>query len=306
MRPVDRSAPRPAWGAAAGLLVLAGLCGGGLAAQAPAARPPARSTAQPPCPDTPAAFHPCAIERAKSFRPPRTADGKPNLQGYWRGMTAATEDIEEHPKTEDDNGGPSLIVDPADGKIPYRPEFATTRASNKERFIEPNVPCFPMGVPRAHYTPTAIQIQQTPGYVLLMFERAHVYRIIPTGGQPHLAERVKLWMGDSRGRWEGNTLVVDVRNHNAKPWFDQAANFYSDGAHMVERWTLIDANTIHYAVRIDDPTVYTRPWTMAFPIKRNTEEGFRLLEEACHEGDRNTEPLIKQGRPFYNGLPASR
>ena len=307
MRLGSRRAP-----AACGLmLAVAGTIGGVVAGQAPAsptgraAAPPAAS-ALPPCPDEPAKLHPCAIERAKTFRPPRTADGRPNLQGYWRGPGSATESIEAHPKTEDDNGGPSLIIDAADGTLPYRPEFANVRDAHKTTFIEPNVPCFPMGVPRAHYTPTAIQIHQTPGYVLVMFERAHVYRIIPTGGQPHVGDAVKLWMGDSRGRWDGNTLEVDVRNQNAKPWFDQAANFYSSGAHMVERWTLIQPNVIHYAVRIDDPTVFTRPFTMTFPLKRNTEAGFRLLEEACHEGDRNTEPLMKQGQTFYNGLPAAK
>ena len=72
---------------------------------------------------------------------------------------------------------------------------------------------------------------------------------------------------------------------------------------MVERFTLVDANTIHYQVHIDDPSVYTRPWTMAFPLRRNTEKGFRLLEEACHEGERNTEPLIRAGQKIYPGLP---
>jgi len=310
MRRAD-SPSRPARGLIpAATLGLAATLGslGVLGQGAPATRTPAPRATAPaaPCPDEPARFHPCALAKAKTFRPPRTADGRPNLQGYWRGPGFATESIEAHPKTEDDNGGPSLIIDTQDGKLPYRAPFVKVRELNKENFIEPNVPCFPMGVPRAHYTPTAIQIQQTPGYVLIMFERAHIYRIIPTGGQPHIGDTVKLWMGDSRGRWEGNTLVVDVRNQNAKPWFDQAANFYSDGAHMVERWTLIEPNVIHYAVRVDDPTVFTQPFTMTFPIKRNTEEGFRLLEEACHEGDRNTEPLMQQGRPFYNGFPAAK
>jgi hypothetical protein len=96
--------------------------------------------------------------------------------------------------------------------------------------------------------------------------------------------------------------VVDVTNHNAKTWFDQAANVHSPAAHMIERLTLVDPNTIHYQVRIEDPNVYTRPWTMAFPLRRNTEKGFRLLEEACHEGERNTEPLIRAGQRIYPGI----
>lgn len=265
-----------------------------------------RGQAAPTCPGEPARFHPCALERAKTFQPPRTPDGRPNLQGYWRGVAAATENIEAHPMTDDDNGGPSLIVDPADGKIPYLPAMAARPAQNKDQYVEPNVPCFPSGIPRSHYVPTQTQIQQTRNYVVILFERAHTYRIIPTDERPPLSPAVRLWMGDSRGRWEGNTLVVDVRNQNAKPWFDQAGNVYSDGAHMVERFTLIDPDTIHYSVRIDDPTVYTRPWTMAFPIRRNRERGFRLLEEACHEGERNTDPLISAGQKIYPGIRSNR
>jgi hypothetical protein len=113
-------------------------------------------------------------------------------------------------------------------------------------------------------------------------------------------------MGDSRGRWDGHTLEVEVANHNAKVWFDQAANFYTDAVHMVERFTLIDRDTMHYQVTVDDPAVYTRPWTMAFPLRRNTERGFRLLEEACHEGERNTDPLIKLGYKIYPGTKGSK
>ena len=102
----------------------------------------------------------------------------------------------------------------------------------------------------------------------MLFERAHAYRIIPTDGRPHVGENITLWQGDSRGRWDGTTLVVDVTNQNAKPWLDQAGNFYSDAARVVERFTMIDRDTIHYQATIEDPNVYTRPWTIAFPIRR--------------------------------------
>jgi hypothetical protein len=266
---------------------------------------PAGTATSKPCPNEPAAFHACALERAKTFQPPRTPDGKPDLQGYWRGLASATENIEEHPMTDDDNGGKSLVVDPADGKIPYLPAMAARVRTNRDQYVEPNVPCFPSGIPRSHYVPTQTQIQQTRDYVLILFERAHTYRIIPTGGRPHIGGAVHLWMGDSRGRWEGNTLVVDVRNQNAKAWFDQAGNVYSDGARMVERFTLVDPDTIHYQVRIDDPTVFTRPWTLAAPIRRNRERGFRLIEEACHEGERNTQPLVDAGQKIYPGIKAA-
>jgi hypothetical protein len=242
------------------------------------------------------------MAKAKSFRPPRTADGKPDLQGFWRGPASGTENVEAHPMTDDDNGGPSLITDPVDGKIPYQPWAAALQKENRSKYVEPNVPCFPSGVPRSMYVPTQIQVLQSPGYLLIMFERAHTYRIIPTNPRPQLGSRIDMWMGDSRGRWEGNTLVVDVTNHNAKAWFDQAGNFHSPAARMVERFTLIDPDTIHYQVTIDDSSVYTRPWTMTFPLRRNKEKGFRLLEEACHEGERNTDPLIRAGQQIYPGI----
>ncbi len=267
---------------------------------------PADAQAPGPCPADPAQFHPCALGKAKSYRPPRTPDGKPDLQGFWRGPASGTENIEAHPMTDDDNGGPSLIVDPADGKIPYQPWAAALQKENRSKYVEPNVPCFPSGVPRSMYVPTQIQFLQTPGHLLIMFERAHTYRIIPTTARPHVGPRIDLWMGDSRGRWEGNTLVVDVTNHSAKAWFDQAGNFHSPAARMVERFTLIDPDTIHYQVTIDDPAVYTRPWTMAFPLRRNKEKGFRLLEEACHEGERNTDPLIRAGQQIYPGISGKK
>ena len=258
--------------------------------------------APPGCPGEPALFHPCALSRAASYRPPRTADGMPDLQGFWRGPASGTENVEEHPMTDDDNGGKSLIVEPADGKIPYQPWAAALQKENRMKYVEPNVPCFPSGVPRSMYVPTQIEILQSPGYVLILFERAHTYRIIPTSPRPHTGSSIGLWMGDSRGRWEGNTLVVDVANQNAKTWFDQAGNFHSAAARMIERFTPIDPDTIHYQVTIDDPSVFTRSWTMAFPLRRNKEKGFRLLEEACHEGERNTDPLIRAGQQIYPGI----
>jgi len=268
--------------------------------QSPAAQAPSA------CPGESSLFHPCALGRAKSYQPPRTPDGKPDLQGFWRGVPSGTENVEEHPKTDDDDGGKSLIIDPADGKIPYQPWAKTRQAENRGTYIEPNVPCFPSGVPRSLYVPTQIEILQSPGYVLILFERAHTYRIIPTTPQPHVGSSIAMWMGDSRGKWESNTLVVDVTNQNGKTWFDQAGNFHSARAVMTERFTLIDSNTIHYQVTIDDPSIYTRAWTMAFPMRRNTQKGFRLLEEACHEGERNTDPLIRAGQQIYPGISADK
>jgi hypothetical protein len=259
----------------------------------------ARAAASPPCPTEPARFHPCALDRAKTFTPPRTADGTPDLHGFWRGQAAATENIEEHPKTDDDDGGKSLIVDPADGRIPYQPWAAAQVRVNKTKYVEPNVPCFPSGVPRSLYVPTQIEIQQNASAVLILFERAHTSRVLRLDGGAHPGARIALWQGDSRARWDRNTLVVDVANNNARAWFDQAGNFYTPAARMVERFTLIDPDTIHYTATITDAGAYTRPWTIAFPLRRNKEPGFQLLEEACHEGERNTDVLLRLGYSIY-------
>ena len=120
----------------------------------------------------------------------------------------------------------------------------------------------------------------------------HDYRVIPTDGRPHLPGMVKLWHGDPLGHWDGNTLVVDFTNLNGRHWFDMSGNFQTENIHVVERLTLIDPDTIHFEARIEDPTMYTRPWTLAFPFVRNKEEGYYQLEYACHEGERDLQHLI--------------
>jgi hypothetical protein len=120
-------------------------------------------------------------------------------------------------------------------------------------------------------------------------------------GRRHVGPNIKLWNGDSRGRWEGNTLVVETRNLNGYTWLDDAGDFYTDAAHLIERLTMVDRDTIHYQVTIDDPTVYTRPWTMAWALVRETNSRFQLLEEACVEGDRDLPHFLEAGRKFYFG-----
>ena len=265
------------------------------------------SQAQTGCPPAPAAFHACALERAKRFNPPRNPDGAPKLQGFWRGPGYGTENIEEHGKTSDDSGGPSLIVDPPDGKIPYQAWGRQHAEENRKTYVEPNTACFPSGVPRVFHTPTRFEILQSSDHVLFLIERSHTHRIVPITTRPHVGKSISQWMGDSRGRWEGNTLVVDVTSLNDKPWLDQRGNFYSNAAHMVERFTLIDADTIHYAVTIEDPVVYARPWTIAYPMRRIRGIS-ELPEEPCHENEFNTEGLINLGYRIYPGvrLPSPR
>jgi hypothetical protein len=285
------------------MILVAALAGAAWLAPAPLAGqpPPAASS----CPDDdPAKFHPCALARAKTFTPARTPDGKPDLQGHWRHRTPAHEDLEEHPKTVDDSGGPSAIVDPPDGKVPIQAWAETQRQYNEEKYIDQNILCYMSGVPR-HLYMGAYQILQTPDHVLLLSEEAHAYRIVTLGARPHIGKKILLWQGDSRGRWEGNTLVIDTTNQNGRPWLDQRGRFYTEAAHVVERLTLIDANTIHYQATVDDPLVYTRPFTIAFPLRRNSQPGFELWEESCHEGESNSQHLRNLGYGIYPGISAN-
>jgi hypothetical protein len=224
------------------------------------------------------------------------------MQGIWRGQTGGVENIEAHPGNGDVAAGPTFVVDPADGKIPYQAWAIAQRSENVEKYIDPNVPCLSSGVPRMLYTPGDIEIIQSPGTVVITHSRSHTFRVIPIAQISRISESVRLWLGRSQGRWDGNTLVVDVANQNGMTWFDQAANFDSDAVHVVERFTMIDPDTIHYEARIEDPTVYTRPWTMAFAIRRVKDPGFEVFEEACHEGEKDTEHLLGTGLRIYPGV----
>jgi hypothetical protein len=278
-------------------IAAAALCAASLGAQAP--QGPALVAG---CSDEPARFHPCALAKARGYDPARTPDGQPDLQGLWRGRTGGTENIEAHPEAFDTDEGPTLVVDPPDGRIPYQPWADAQRKVNVDTYVEPAVPCFPASVPRSMYMPSGFQIVQRPDQIVVMLERAHYYRVIRLDGSPHVGSNILLWQGDSRGHWEGNTLVVDVTNQNARNWFDQLGNFFSDAAHMVERFTPIDANAMHYEVRIEDPNVYTRPWTMAFAMRRNLARGYEQWEEACHEGDQNARHRLNLGQQIYPGV----
>jgi hypothetical protein len=277
------------------------------ALRAPAAGQSPRGSVSPPmapygqlagCSEEPAQFHRCALAKAKGFDPPRTPDGKPDFRGFWsRGVARGTDDIEEHAEGLGDSGGYSQVVDPADGKIPYQPWAAEKRRDHIANYNDPAVLCVQPGVPRQAYTAGVNQILQTADSLVFLNDYAHSYRIISLDGRPHLGPNIRLFMGNSRGRWEGKTLVVDVTNQIGKTWFDHMGNFFSDAVHVVERWTMFDANAIHYQATIDDPKVYTRPWTIVSGIRRNTDPAYEIWENACHEGSTHlsqTEIGLKQ------------
>jgi hypothetical protein len=264
------------------------------------AQAPATGTAAG-CPLDPVKFHACARPKTKTFNPPRTPDGRPDLNGYWE-RAFTSQDIEDHGDGLGVQAGPSLVIDTPDRKIPYQPAALALRNTMANRFVSPLASCYPPGVPRHALAPASHQILQTPGYVVHLLEYSHAYRIIPTSGAPHVPGNVRLWQGDSRGHWEGNTLVVDVTNSNGLTWFDNAGNFFSDAVHVVERFTLVDADTIHYEARIDDPKVYTRPWTLVSAFRRNKEPGYELFEQACYEGNRAVEGAEAVGLKPYDGV----
>ena len=291
-------------------LIAVGLGAAGLAAAAALSVVPAAGQApqqQDPtfvCPDySPAAIQACGREQAKTFEPPRTTDGKPDLSGYWGGSQVPHESLEAHPQTPDDVGGPSAVVDTPDGKVPIQPWAEAKRLENKAKYIDQNAQCFMSGVPR-HLYMGAYQFLQTPTTLVLLSEESNAYRHVFLDGRPPLGPDIVLWQGESRGRWEGNTLVVETRNQNGNAWLDQQGRFLTDAAVVTERFTLFEPNSILYEATIDDPLVYTRPFTIVSGLKRNTRPGYELWEESCYEGESNTQHLRNIGYRTYPGFSA--
>jgi len=240
---------------------------------------------------------------SQSYSPKMTSDGKPSLEGFWNNQAgSAPWDIEPHPAAFTVPAGTGIIVEPSDKKIPYKPEALAKRNDLRDNHIfdDPQGHCAPSGIPRQTYTPFGFQIVQPRGAVVILYEAEHAYRVIRTDGSGHVPKNIKLWQGDSIGHWEGNTLVVDSTNFNGRTWLDMAGNFTTDSLHVVERYTPVDQNTIQYEATMEDPTIYTKPWKMTFALRRNTQQGYYILEFACHEGERDlqhyTEDTGKTGK----------
>jgi hypothetical protein len=220
----------------------------------------------------------------QKYAPPRTPFGQPDLQGIWQVLSAsAAGNLEPHAASWGIPAGLGVIVDPPDGMIPYQPSAIARRAENfrNRGTADPLTKCYKPGVPRLTYLPFPLQIVQSPQFVMIFYEYVHNYRTIHLNRKTHL-EGLDFWNGDSIGRWDGNTLVVDVANFNDQTWFDSAGNYHSEALHVVERYTRTDANTITYEATIEDPKVFTRPWKMSMPLHLHREPNFRLLEYECH------------------------
>ena len=229
---------------------------------------------------------------------PRLPDGHPDLQGLWMKSAGGFQGlfIGSLDGTNFAAGGRGGRGDgrgagrgPAAPQYPYTPEAAAERADRLRRgYEDPEAHCHLPGVPRALDQPAGlypVQIIQDEKSVALLHEAMHDVRIIPTDNSAH-PRNYWAWDGDSRGRWDGDTLVVDVSNFNGRTWLDMAANFVDENEHVVERFSLVDHDTIQYEATITDPTVFVRPVQMRFTLKRVPAEQ-QILEYSCLEGERS-------------------
>ena len=210
---------------------------------------------------------------------PRTADGRPNLSGIWQAVNTASWDIQDHDAQLDVPAGQGIVEG---NEIPYQSWAAAKRQENYDNRLtrDPERRCFLPGVPRATYLPFPFEIIQTPKHVVLAYEYAHADRIVYTDGSSH-PDGIDFWMGDSRGRWQGDTLVVDVNNFNGQTWFDRSGNFHSEALHVVERYTPVTPYHLMYEATIEDQKVFTRPWKISMPLYRRFEKNVQLLEYEC-------------------------
>jgi hypothetical protein len=245
----------------------------------------------------------------QAARAARTTDGKPNFSGVWQANNEAYWDLQAH------EARPAIVTQPGvypyeyarvpaapllalgaaagvpgsagvvqgDGRIPYKPEALATKKDNADHWIDrdPELKCYLPGTPRALYMPYPFQIVQSTQKIVMAFTFANAARTIhldKVDGPPD-----DTYMGHSVGRWEGDTLVVDVTSFNGKTWLDRAGNFLSASAHLVERFSPITADAIRYEVTIEDPNVFTGQWKIAMPLYRRLEPMAQLIEYPCIE-----------------------
>jgi len=280
----------------------------------------------------PASSSRASVGSAPAFTPARLPDGQPDIQGTWLNFDSTPfEAPVDRPAASGGsqaaaNVGPasefadhshqvskarrSMVVDPPDGRVPLLPSAEARRdydlAHVGDSYLHetPWVRCvtrgFPAGMFPAGYN-NAYQIIQVPGYVVIASEMIHETRIIPVDGRPALGSAIRQWNGESHGRWEGNTLVVLTTNFNDKGDIATSAATgrirgvaQSDALKVTERFTPVDAKTIAYEVRIEDPKIYSRPWTVQLPLNR--DDTYQMFEYACHEGNLSIPNELTAGR----------
>jgi len=239
-----------------------------------------------------------------TYRAPRAPGNRPDFNGIWQALNTANYDIEAHVAR------PAMALRPGPfgpvpaapvlalgavgavpggmgvvegGELPYRPEALAQRKENQENWVtrDPEIKCYLPGVPRATYMPYPFQIIQSASAIFVAYEYAGATRNIymKDPGPPP----VDSWMGQSVGRWEGETLVVDVKGFNDQSWFDRSGNFHSDALHVVERYTRTSPDVMLYEATIEDPQVFTRPWKMSMPLYRRQEKNAQIMDFKCVE-----------------------
>ena len=238
------------------------------------------------------------------YRVQRLPGGKPDLNGIWQAINTANYDLEAHVARPAMalRAGPFGPVPAAPvlalgavgavppgmgvvegGPIPYRPEALAQRKQNQDNWLklDPEIKCYLPGVPRATYMPFPFQIVQSASTFFIAYEYAGAVRDIylKDPGPPP----VESWMGQSVGRWEGDTLVVDVTGFNDRTWFDRSGNFHSEELHVVERYTRTSPDVMQYQATIEDPKTFTRPWKISMPLYRRQEQGAQLMDFKCVE-----------------------
>jgi len=241
---------------------------------------------------------------ASSQELPRTADGRPDLQGIWQVRNRASYDLQDHVARHETPAGWGVVEG---GEIPYQPWAAERKLANfaDRTAADPLNQCYLPGVPRIMYMEWPFHIFQTNDHVAITFEWSQVFRLIYTDGEPPLHEGIESWMGNSRGRWEGDVLVVEVTDHNDETWFDAAGNFHSNALRLTERYSMRDADTIQYEVTIEDPEVFTRPWNISMRLHRHKDMD-RIFEYQCQaEAEEANGAFERDTRTWYPApLPA--
>lgn len=221
---------------------------------------------------------------------PRTSYDKPDFTGIWQAMNTANWDLQAHEARRGPvialgaafsiPGGPGVVEG---NEIPYLPAAAAKKKENAENWLtrDPELKCFMPGVPRMMYMPYPFQIIEGRDAILMASEFASASRTIRMNNKEK--SPTDAWMGWSVGRWDGDTLVIDVTDQIDQTWFDRAGNFHSDALHVVERYTPIDRNTISYEATMEDPKVFARPWKISMPLYRHVEKNAQLMEYKCVE-----------------------
>jgi hypothetical protein len=227
--------------------------------------------------------------QSQTYKAPRLS-GRPNLNGIWQALGTAHWDLQDHPA----QAGPfyqlgAIGAIPAGrgvaegNEIPYQAWAAEKKRQNfANRLTEdPEAKCYMPGIPRATYMPFPFQIVQSQGDILFAYEYATANRVVNMGKPREAA--TDTWMGTSNGRWEGETLVIEVTGLNGLSWLDRSGNFTSDAAKVTERYTAASPDRLLYEVTIEDPKVFTKPWKISMPLYRRAERNAEILEFKCVE-----------------------